>query len=179
MPSPIVELRLLSGGLSLDKSLSTTLLPVRLQWAARVHNCQALLDSGVQGNFMDINLAQYLQIPIVPFIHKISVNAINGQTLPNITHTHTQTHTHTHTHTHTQLALSPLSLQEIILRNSHFRSLNLRWSLSFWAIPGWLITILGWIWAIISSWRGVICVLLPVLCLLVCLCLVICSRMRQ
>ncbi len=36
---------------------------------------------------MDINLAQHLQIPIVPLTHKISVNALNGQTLPCITHT--------------------------------------------------------------------------------------------
>ncbi len=38
-------------------------------------------------NFMDIDLAQHLQIPIVPLIHNISVNAPNGQTLPSITPT--------------------------------------------------------------------------------------------
>ncbi|KAL0185367.1 hypothetical protein M9458_021064, partial [Cirrhinus mrigala] len=79
--------RLLSGGLSLEKSSSTTLLPVRLEWAATSHNCLALVDSGVEGNFMDIDLAIRLHIPIVPLTHKISVNALNGQTLPDITHT--------------------------------------------------------------------------------------------
>ncbi len=79
---------------------------------------------------------------------------------------------------HTWLALSPLLLQEIILRNSHFCSLNSCWFLSFWAIPGLFVTILGWIGPIIPSRRGVICVMLPVLCLLVRLCLVLCCRMR-
>ncbi|KAL0151676.1 hypothetical protein M9458_053077, partial [Cirrhinus mrigala] len=82
-----VGLGLLSGGLSLERSSSTTLLPVRLQWAATSHNCLALVDSGAEGNFMDIDLALHLHIPIVPLTHKISVNAFNGQPLPDITHT--------------------------------------------------------------------------------------------
>ncbi len=38
------DLRLLSGGISLNKTLANTLLPVRLQWAARSQECKALVD---------------------------------------------------------------------------------------------------------------------------------------
>ncbi|KAL0185787.1 hypothetical protein M9458_017457, partial [Cirrhinus mrigala] len=79
--------RLLSGGVLLEKSSSTTLLPVRLQWAAAFHNCLALVDSGAEGKFMDFDFAHHLHIPVVPLTHKITVNALNGQALPDITHT--------------------------------------------------------------------------------------------
>ncbi|KAL0187931.1 hypothetical protein M9458_015030 [Cirrhinus mrigala] len=36
---------------------------------------------------MDFDLAHRLHIPIVPLTHKIAVNALNGQALPDITHT--------------------------------------------------------------------------------------------
>ncbi|KAL0147024.1 hypothetical protein M9458_057548, partial [Cirrhinus mrigala] len=85
--SPTVDSRLLSGGVLLEKSSSTTLLPVRLQWAAAFHNCLALVDSGAEGNFMDFDFAHRLHIPVVPLTHKITVNALNGQALPDITHT--------------------------------------------------------------------------------------------
>ncbi len=83
-PGPTVGLRLLSGGVSLNKTSSTTLLPVRLQWAAERHEGTALLDSGAEGNLLDISLAQLLHIPLVPLRHKISVSALNGQSLPQI-----------------------------------------------------------------------------------------------
>ncbi len=83
-PGPTVGLRLLSGGVSLNKASSTTLLPVRLQWAAERHEGTALLDSGAEGNLLDISLAQLLHIPLVPLHHKISVSALNGQSLPPI-----------------------------------------------------------------------------------------------
>ncbi|KAL0147989.1 hypothetical protein M9458_056716, partial [Cirrhinus mrigala] len=69
-----------------SKPSSTTFLPVRLQWTTEFHDCSALLDSGAEGNFMDLNFAQQLLIPITPLSCKISVNALNGQTLPSITH---------------------------------------------------------------------------------------------
>uniref|UniRef100_A0A9J7X6B8 Retrotransposon gag domain-containing protein n=1 Tax=Cyprinus carpio carpio TaxID=630221 RepID=A0A9J7X6B8_CYPCA len=86
--SPVVNLRLLSGGISAGKSSTTsTLLPVKLRWANNTHTCHALLDSGAEGNFMDTNLAQHLKLPITPLSHQITVNALNGQVLPCITHT--------------------------------------------------------------------------------------------
>ncbi len=81
---PTVGLRLLSGGVSLSKASSTTLLPVMLQWAAGRHEGTALLDSGAEGNLLDISLAQRLHIPLVSLHHKISVSALNGQSLPQI-----------------------------------------------------------------------------------------------
>ncbi|XDV20062.1 hypothetical protein PO909_025444 [Leuciscus waleckii] len=86
-PGPEVKRRLLSGRISVDKTSSSTLLPVRLLWAARSHVCQALLDSGAEGNFMDLSLAQTLNIPITPLKDTISVSALNGQELPAITFT--------------------------------------------------------------------------------------------
>ncbi len=83
-PGPTVGLRLLSGGVSLNKASSTTLLPVRLQWAAERHEGTALLDSGAEGNLLDISLAQLLHIPLIPLRHRISVSALNGQSLPPI-----------------------------------------------------------------------------------------------
>ncbi|KAL0161239.1 hypothetical protein M9458_044964, partial [Cirrhinus mrigala] len=82
-----VESKLLLGGVLLEKSSSSTLFLVRLQWTAAFHNCLALVDSGAEGNFMDFDLAHRLHIPVVPLTHKITVNALNGQALPDITHT--------------------------------------------------------------------------------------------
>ncbi|XDV25611.1 hypothetical protein PO909_029502 [Leuciscus waleckii] len=86
-PSPVVTLRLLSGGISAEKtsSPSSTLLPVRLRWAAGTHDCHALLDLGAEGNFMDRKLAHKLHIPVTTLTHSISVNTLNGQSLPSIT----------------------------------------------------------------------------------------------
>ncbi len=57
---------------------------MRLQWAAGRHDGTALLDSGAEGNLLDISLAQLLHIPMVSLRHKISVSALNGQSLPEI-----------------------------------------------------------------------------------------------
>ncbi len=79
--------RLLTGGIVFEKSsLSATLLPVRLQWATSHHNCLALLDSGAEGNFMDITLAHNLKVPVVPLTQAISVNDLGGQAFPSVTH---------------------------------------------------------------------------------------------
>ncbi len=78
-------MRLLLGGISAEKTSSTsTLLPVRLRWSTHLHDCRALLDSGAEGNFMDLTFARKLQIPLRPLTHKISVYALNGQELPII-----------------------------------------------------------------------------------------------
>lgn len=62
--SPSIEQRLLMGGVSLAKSSSANI-------------CQALLDSGAEGNF--INAALQLNIPVVKLPHPISVHALSGQ----------------------------------------------------------------------------------------------------
>jgi len=87
--SPTADLRLLSGGISLNKTLANTLLPVRLQWAARSQECKALVDSGAEGNFLDFSFAKHLHIPIITLDHRISVKALNGQSLPSVTHSTT------------------------------------------------------------------------------------------
>ncbi|XDV31031.1 hypothetical protein PO909_033808 [Leuciscus waleckii] len=50
----------------------------------QLYTCQALLDSGTEGNFMDLHLAHELHLPITSLSHQISVCALNGQELPNI-----------------------------------------------------------------------------------------------
>ncbi|KAG1928442.1 retrotransposable element [Pimephales promelas] len=89
-PSPTVNVRLLSGGISARKTSSatstSTLLSVRLRWSTNQHDCLALLDSGAEGNFMDFNFARTFQIPLRSLDHRISVHALNGQELPTISH---------------------------------------------------------------------------------------------
>ncbi len=87
--SPTADLRLLSGGISLNKTSANTLLPVRLQWAARSQECKALVDSGAEGNFLDFSFARHLHIPIITLDHRIVVKALNGQSLPPVTHSTT------------------------------------------------------------------------------------------
>uniref|UniRef100_A0A8C1TGE2 Gypsy retrotransposon integrase-like protein 1 n=1 Tax=Cyprinus carpio TaxID=7962 RepID=A0A8C1TGE2_CYPCA len=89
--SPVVNLRLLSGGISAGKSSTTssTLLPVKLRWKNHSHECHALLDSGTEGNFIDSSLAHHLNIPVLPVSLPIHVTALNGQELPHVTH-HTE-----------------------------------------------------------------------------------------
>ena len=83
--SPVVKLRLLSGGISAGKTSPSTLLPVRLRWGNnKTHDARALVDSGAEGNFLDIRLAHELHLPISSLPHQISVSALNGQPLPNI-----------------------------------------------------------------------------------------------
>ncbi len=82
-----VDGRLLSGGMSVDKTSSTTLLLVWLQWESTLHSCQALVDSGAEGNFMDYQFAHQLHLPLSTLNQPISVSALNGQNLPTITHT--------------------------------------------------------------------------------------------
>ncbi len=76
------------GGLSCEESsLTATLLPVRLKWAEFHHSCQALIDSGAEGNFLDTNVALRLKIPIIQLTHPISVSALCGKALRPVTHT--------------------------------------------------------------------------------------------
>lgn len=43
------------------------------------------MDSGVKGNFLDINVAKRLKIPMVELSQPISTVALNGQLLPSVT----------------------------------------------------------------------------------------------
>ncbi len=84
--SPAVERRLLSGAVSFNQPSNTTLLPVRLQWAAGGYDGSALLDSGAEGSFIDRNLVHQLRMSTTSLRHKIPVSALNGQSLSDITH---------------------------------------------------------------------------------------------
>ena len=56
-------------------------LPVSISWGEGTHTCQALVDSGAAGNFMDVNFALKLKIPLVPLKVPLSVTALDGQAL--------------------------------------------------------------------------------------------------
>ncbi len=76
------------GGITLTKSsFSATHLPVKLKLHSLVYDCEALVDSGAEGNFLDINIAHSLKIPMVALSQSISVVALNGQPLPSISNT--------------------------------------------------------------------------------------------
>ncbi len=86
--SPSVGKRLLTGGVTLTKSsLAATLLSVKLQWSSATYDCQALIDSGAEGHFVDTDLAYRLKLPVVALSQPIAVHALNGLSLPSITHT--------------------------------------------------------------------------------------------
>nr|XP_055051762.1 retrotransposon-derived protein PEG10 [Misgurnus anguillicaudatus] len=86
--SPIVNLRLLSGGISARKTSSTsTLLPVRLRWSTHTLDQHALVDSGAEGSFMDFNFARKIKIPLTSLKHPIAPFALDGHKLPVITQT--------------------------------------------------------------------------------------------
>ncbi len=85
--SPSVCKRLLTGGITLAKSsLAATLLTVKLQWSSVTHDCQALIDSGAEGNFLDSDLADRLRLPVIALSQPIAVHALNGLSLSSITH---------------------------------------------------------------------------------------------
>ncbi len=68
-------------------SLAATLLPVKLQGSSANCDCQALIDSGAEGNCLDTDLAYRLKLPVVALSQPIAVHALNGLSLPSITHT--------------------------------------------------------------------------------------------
>ncbi len=162
-PGPTVGLRLLSGGVSLNKASSTTLLPVRLQWAAERHEGTALLDSGAEGNLLDISLAQLLHIPLVPLRHKISVSALmDSHFLRSVSPRYP----------------SPSSPQATTQRPSRSSSPTHPWPRWCWVTPGSHSTILGWIGVGTPCRSGVEPAMPLVLCLLVFLCVILCCRRR-
>ncbi len=66
--------------------LAATLLTVKLQWSSVTYDCQALIDSGAEGNFLDSDLAHRLKLPVIALSQPIAVHALNGLSLPSSTH---------------------------------------------------------------------------------------------
>ncbi|KAL0153910.1 hypothetical protein M9458_050779, partial [Cirrhinus mrigala] len=157
--SPSVGKRLLMGGVTLAKSsLAATLLSVMLQWSSTTYDCQALIDSGAEGNFLDSDLAYRLKLPVVAFSQPIAVHALNGLSLPSITHTTGPVRLITssnHTETiHFRLTDTPITPVVLGLHSPH-----INWSQ--------------------NSILGVRVVMLLVWCLRVLLCLVLCVRKSE
>ncbi len=51
-----------------------------------IHSCSALVDSGAEGNFLDISVAAQWGIPAILLPSPISVRSLNGLLLSSITH---------------------------------------------------------------------------------------------
>jgi len=66
--------------------LAAILLTVKLQWSSVTYDYQALIDSGAEGNFLDSDLAHRLKLPVIALSQPIAVHALNGLSLPSITH---------------------------------------------------------------------------------------------
>lgn len=85
---PSVDKRLLTGGVTLTKSsLVAILLSVKLLCSSATYDFQALIDFGAECNFLDSDLANRLKLPVVALPQPIAVHALNGLSLPSITHT--------------------------------------------------------------------------------------------
>ncbi|KAL0191918.1 hypothetical protein M9458_010214, partial [Cirrhinus mrigala] len=86
--SPSVSRRLLAGGFAMEKtSRDATHLPIKILWDSDTYSCEALIDSGAEGNFLDFNLARKLKVPVFVLKDSISVIALSGQSLSPVTHT--------------------------------------------------------------------------------------------
>ncbi len=132
---------LLTGGITLAKSsLAATLLTVKLQWSSVTYDCQALVDSGAEGNFLDSDLADRLRLPVIALSQPIAVHALNGLSLPSITHSTgplrlvtSGNHTETIQFLLTDTPVTPVVLGHpwLVLHNPHFnwsQSSTLSWS---------------------------------------------------
>lgn len=56
-------------------------LPISISWGESTHSCNALVDSGAAGNFIDSNFALKINVPLVPLEFPLSVSALDGQAL--------------------------------------------------------------------------------------------------
>ena len=57
------------------------LVPTTISWGKYQHNCQALVDSGAAGNFIDGTLARKLNIPLVTLERPLTITALDGRAL--------------------------------------------------------------------------------------------------
>lgn len=58
-------------------------LPVSISWGESSHSCRALVDSGAAGNFIDVDLAHKLNVPLQSLDSPLSVTALDGRPLGN------------------------------------------------------------------------------------------------
>lgn len=66
---------------TLPCSNSGLLLPITVSWGKEQHHLKALVDSEAAANFMDITLANTLQVPSSPLPSSLSVTALDGRAL--------------------------------------------------------------------------------------------------
>ncbi len=129
-----------------------------------MYSCQALIDSGAEGNYLDFTLARKLKVPVFVLKNTISVIALSGQSLSPVTHT--------------------TGLIRLVTSGNHTEDIHffLTNSPSVPVVLGhpWLTVHKPHInWDTIMFWLGVISVTLLVCYLPVLLCLVLCFRMSM
>lgn len=65
---------------------SRTLLPVSIQFGDISNSCAALVDSGAEGNFMDLSLATRWGIPVIPLPEPIPARSLNGTLITTVSY---------------------------------------------------------------------------------------------
>lgn len=83
---PSVTLGVLMGDISSPSQALRMLLSAVIHMPTRSHSTQALLDSGAEQNLIDCDLVRLLGIQMRPLDVPVSVTALNGQSLPLVTH---------------------------------------------------------------------------------------------
>lgn len=74
------------GDLSSDEALPRLFLPTKLCVKTTIHPLSVLIDSGAEQNFIDTSLATKLNISLETLPSPLSVPALSGQRLPDISH---------------------------------------------------------------------------------------------
>ncbi|KAJ8272594.1 hypothetical protein GJAV_G00091080 [Gymnothorax javanicus] len=63
-----------------------TCIPVTLSWGNQSPRTSALVDSGVEGNFLDVEVTASWGVPISPLVRPLTVFGLGGQRLAQILH---------------------------------------------------------------------------------------------
>lgn len=83
---PPVNRRILAGGTSISPSEgSRTLIPASVLLNGSVIKCSVLIDSGAEGNFVDVEWAHHYGLPIHSLSSPLIVHSLNGQQLMAVT----------------------------------------------------------------------------------------------
>lgn len=74
------------GVIPVDHSKNFTCFPVSLEWAGGGRKTTALIDSGAEENFIDLEVAQKWGIPVEKIFPDRVTNSLNGQRIGHVTH---------------------------------------------------------------------------------------------
>lgn len=82
--SPVEEGLLASATSLISPSKSCTIIPITLRWSGTFVSCNALIDSGAEGNFLDESWALKQGIPLQRREEATPLFALDGSSLPRV-----------------------------------------------------------------------------------------------